>query len=252
MAIAELISKLRTKKQAAARSAFGHYLGLVRDLASGSEIDADEAGHILAAAAKTETDIERDVATQVQRNAWHSTKQRNAQAVADEAFAQRDVATAQAALQAAHDRLLPAVTLAHARLADARFRASTSGNADEFLGEHILDHELLEREQAVVVQLRDVQIELKPLVEDRSHKLHSLGNAEFHADKLSGRNPDDWLAWGVEKFFHKNQDMRKADSRVADLQSQVAQLNSAIAPRQAEQARLQAELNSIHQQKLEL
>lgn len=67
MALAELIGKLRNKKQAAHRSTFSHYLDTVRQLARGEEVDADEAGHILEAAGKNENDLESDVATMQRR-----------------------------------------------------------------------------------------------------------------------------------------------------------------------------------------
>ena len=105
MALAELVQKMKSKKQATARSAFGHYLEAVKPLALGKEIDADEVELILAAAGKNEDDLSRDVNLQQQRNAWHSQLMQNKQAVQDRHQAERDLAAASAALQAAYDKL---------------------------------------------------------------------------------------------------------------------------------------------------
>ena len=243
MALAELISKLRSKKQAAHRSEFGHYLGLIKSLASGSEIDADECSHILDANGKDESNLEHDVGVQVQRFTWAAQLQAHQQAGTDRLLAERDLATAQRALQAAYDKLQPAVDAAHDRLNDANLRFLTTQNADSKLAENILDQELLQREAALIPELQTINSELKPLVADHGRLQTALENAEFQftqKTRSTGR-----VAWFVQA---KNAD--ELAEIVTNLQSQLRQLAALIHPRQQKQARLQAELNAIHQEKL--
>ena len=245
MALAELIGKLRSRKQTAARSAFGHYIEAVRTLANGAEIDADEIGHIIESAGKDESNLERDTELQAKRFEKVAERERNLQAVQDRQRAENDLRAAQAALQAAYDRLMPAVDMAQSRVSDANLVFSCTTGAESWLCDpaNILDRELLEREAAIVVKLREVNSELKPLMSDRGRLQTALENAEFqHTQKTrsTGR-----VAWFVQA---KNAD--ELAEIVTNLQSQLRQLAALIHPRQQKQARLQAELNAIHQEKL--
>jgi hypothetical protein len=251
MALAELIGKLKNKKQASARSVFGHYLEAVKALASGKEIDADEVGHIIDAAGRDESALEKDVNLQQQRFAWHAQRVQNQQAVSDRLQAERDLQAAQAALQAAFDKLQPAIDQAHDRLNAANFRHSTTLNAEAWLAGNLLDVELLQREAALNDRLREINQELAPLLADREHKRSSLMNAEFCLRQITGRSDDAWPTLGtINSLFWRNKDTIPAQERVDDVRSQLSQLEQAIRPRQQEQQRLQAELNSIHQEKL--
>ena len=249
-ALADVLGKLRNKKQAAHRSAFGHYIEAVRKLASGAEIDADECSHILESADRDETALERDVGIQQQRNARAAQLQANQQAVADQIVAERDLAAALRKLQAEIDRLQPVVDQARQRLDDANRRQMGTHGAESWLAENVLDLEIQQRESAVVAKLRPVVDELRPLLKDREPKRQSLENAQFNLGRLSARKEGDWLPAGLAEYFHQPADIRALGKRVADLKSQMAQLDAAIAPRQAEQARLQNELSQIHQEKL--
>lgn len=251
MALAELIGKLKNKKQASARSAFGHYLEAVKALASGKEIDADEVGHIIDAAGRDESALEKDVNLQQQRFAWHAQRVQNQQAVSDRLQAESELQAAQRALQAAYDKLTPAIEQAQTRLADASYRFMTTTQAEAWLSGNLLDVELLQRESVLNDRLREINAELRPLLTDREHKQSSLMNAELRLQQLTGRDPDAWPGFGmINPKFWSNKDIEPAKERVADLRSQLAQLDRAIQPRQQEQQRLQAELNQIHQQKL--
>ena len=243
MGLTTLLDSLRNKKQAAHRSKFSHYITLVRDLASGAEIDADEAGHVLTVADKSEDDLSRDVNLQQQRNAWAAQLQANQQAVADRLRAERELQTAKAKLQEQYDKLQPAVDAAHDRLNDANLRFLTTQGADSRLAENILDHELLQRESALIPELQKINAELTPLVADHGRLQTALENAEFQftqKTRSTGR-----VAWFVQA---KNAD--ELAEIVTNLQSQLSQLDALIRPRQRRQRELQAELNSIHQEKL--
>ena len=251
MALAELVQKMKSKKLATARSAFGHYLEAVRALAAGGEIDADEAGHIINVAGRDESALERDVNLQQQRNAWHSQLMQNKQAVQDRYQAERDLAAASAALQSAFDKLQPAVELAQARLHDANYRHSTTLNAEAWLAGNLLDVELLQRESVLNDRLREINQELNPLLQDREHKRSSLMNADLCLRQITGRSDDAWPTFGtINSLFWRNKETIPAQERVDDLKNQLSQLEQAIHPRQQEQAKLQSELNSIHQEKL--
>ena len=243
MALAELISKLRSRKQAAHRSQFGHYLSTVRELASNAEIDSDEVAAVLDANGKDESDLERDVNLQQQRFTWAATMVANQQAGTDRLRAERELQTAKAKLQEQYDKLQPAVDAAHDRLNDANLRYLTTQGADSRLAENILDQELLQREAALIPELQTINSELKPLVADHGRLQTALENAEFQftqKTRSTGR-----VAWFVQA---KNAD--ELAEIVTNLQSQLRQLAALIHTRQQKQARLQAELNAIHQEKL--
>ena len=243
MALAELIGKLRSRKQATERTAFGYYIEAVRKLASGSEIDSDEVAAVLDATGKDESNLEHDVGVQVRRFTWAAQLQANQQAGTDRLFAERDLATAQRALQAAYDKLQPAVDAAHDRLNDANLRFLTTQGADSRLAENILDHELLQRESALIPELQKINSELKPLVADHGRLQTALENAEFQftqKTRSTGR-----VAWFVQA---KNAD--ELAEIVSNLQSQLRQLNALIHPRQQRQRELQRQLSEIHAEKL--
>ena len=254
MQLAELVQKLRTKKQAATKTAFQAYMELVTELAKDAEVDHDEAEHILKAASKSfDDDLPRNVTTKKERFARRSTMDMNRQALQDRANAEAELQRAQQALQETIDRLMPAVNMAHDRLKDANHRALISMGAENWLAdpENILDSELLARESAIVIKLREVASELKPLVADREHRQSSLMNAELNLRQLLGRNPDTWPGFGmINPKYWSTKDIKPAEERVADLKNQVRQLDEAIRPRQIEQSRLQRELDSIHAEKL--
>jgi hypothetical protein len=175
----------------------------------------------------------------------------NKQAVLDRHQAERDLQAASAALQAAYDKLQPAVELAHERLNAANHSSLITMQAEGWLAENVLDHELIEREAAVVVQLRKVNQELNPLLQDREHKRSSLMNADLCLRQITGRSDDAWPTFGtINSLFWRNKETIPAQERVDDLKNQLSQLEQAIHPRQQEQAKLQSELNSIHQEKL--
>lgn len=254
MALAQLFDSLRAKKQTAARSAFGHYLTLVRDLAAGSEIDADECSHILDASNKNESDLESDVNLQQQRVQWAAQRTQHIQAAADRRQAESDLIQARQTLQQAIERLQPAVDSAVARMANAEYVLATTSQTEAWLAnpDNILNKELLLREAAVGRQLSDISSELQPLLQDRQAKQHSLENAEFRLSQHRRREGAGHELFGtLSEFFAAGPDLRATKARVDDLTSQVAQLDSAIRPRQAQQQRLQAELDQIHRQKLE-
>ena len=243
MGLTTLLDSLRNKKQAAHRSEFGHYLGLIKSLASGAEIDSDEVAAVLDATGKDEDDLSRDVNLQQQRNAWAATMVANRRAGTDRLLAERELQTAKAKLQEQIDKLQPAINAAHDRLNDANLRSLTSSGADSKLAENILDQELLQREAALIPELQKINDELRPLAADHGRLQTALENAEFQftqKTRSTGR-----VAWFVQA-----KDADELAEIVANLQSQLRQLDALIHPRQQRQRDLQNELNQIHAEKL--
>ena len=243
MALAELISKLRSRKQAAHRSEFGYYLGLIKSLASGAEIDSDEVAAVLDATNKDESNLERDVGIQQQRFSWAAQLQANQQAGKDRLLAERELQTAKAKLQEQFDKLQPAINAAHDLLNDANLRFLTTQGADSRLAENILDQELLQREAALIPELQTINSELKPLVADHGRLQTALENAEFqHVQKTRSTGRAAW--------FIQPKDAEELAEIVANLQSQLRQLDALIRPRQQLQRELQRQLSDIHAEKL--
>jgi hypothetical protein len=223
---------------------------MVRELASGEECDSDEVAIVLESADKNEDDLSRDVNLQQQRLAWHAQRVQNQQAVSDRLQAESDLQAAQRALQAAYDKLTPAIEQAYDRLNAANHRFNTTMQAEAWLGENILDHELIEREQAIIAQLREVNDELKPLLQDQARKQTTLENLQSHVGRLREHASIPWLPLEMLGLQQANEAIKSTDARVAAVRNELQQLQEAIRPRQQKQVRLQAELNQIHQQKL--
>ena len=244
MALADVLAKLRSKKQAAHRSEFGHYLGLIKSLASGEEVDSDECSHILDANGKDESNLEHDVGIQQQRFSWAAQLQANQQAGKDRLLAERELQTAKAKLQEQFDKLQPAINAAHDLLNDANLRFLTTQGADSRLAENILDQELLQREAALIPELQTINSELKPLVADHGRLQTALENAEFqHVQKTRSTGRAAW--------FIQPKDADELAEIVANLQSQLRQLDALIRPRQQRQRELQRQLSDIHAEKLQ-
>jgi hypothetical protein len=250
MALAQLIDKLRNKKQTATKTAFSHYIEAVRKLASGAEIDADEVGHIIVAAGRDESALEKDVNLQQQRFAWHAQRLQNQQAVSDRLQAENDLQTAQQALQAAYDKLFPAIEQAQARLNDANHKFMTTMQAEAWLGENILDKELMEREAALIAQLREVNSELKPLLQDQARRQTTLENLQSRVGKLREHASVPWLPLEMLGLQQTDAAIKSTDAHIEAVRGELQQLQEAIRPRQQKQVRLRAELDQIHAEKL--
>jgi hypothetical protein len=252
MALAQLIDKLRNKKQAATKTAFSHYIDAVRKLASGAEIDADEVGHIIDAAGRDESILESEVEKQQERFARHAQRLQNQQAVSDRLQAENDLQAAQRALQAAYDKLFPAIEQAQARLNDANHKFMTTMQAEAWLAdpENIIDKELLEREAAVNARLREVGSELKPLLQDQARRQTTLENLQSHVGKLRDHASVPWLPLRMLGLQQTDAAIKSTDARIEAVRGELQQLQEAIRPRQQKQVRLQAELDQIHAEKL--
>ena len=252
MSLATLVQKLKSRKQVAERTTFQQYLATVRELASGEECDSDEVAIVLESADKNEDDLSRDVNLQQQRLAWHAQRVQNQQAVSDRLQAENELQAAQRALQSAYDKLQPAIDQAQARLNDANHKFMTTMQAEAWLAdpENIIDKELLEREAAVNAQLREVNNELKPLLQDQARRQTTLENLQSHVGKLRDHASIPWLPLEMLGLQQADAAIKSTDARIEAVRDELQQLQEAIRPRQQKQVRLPAELNQIHQEKL--
>ncbi len=252
MSIATLIQKLRTKKQETNRTAFSHYLGLVKSLASGAEIDSDEAAAILAATGRSESDLESDVNRQQQRFEWARQREAHYQSIEDRAAAERELSSVQAELNATILKLQPRIDAARDKMQAAEYRRNVTYQAEGLLMDaaNVLDAELLQRERSLTQRLRELAAEINPLRIDLSHKRDSLRSAEDELERIRRRDPGNVFT-GVGAWFGQVlPDQKPAQRRIDDLRNQIAQLERHIQPRQQELDRLTAELHSIHEEKL--
>jgi hypothetical protein len=252
--VSKLVSDIRTESKKAHRSARGEYVELHRRLGAGEEICADETKRIFESVQKSDSDFERDAEKQQERLRWHAQRVLNQQAIGDRLQAERELQTAQVALQEAFDKLQPAVDAAYAKLSAANHGYSITTQAENWLADpmNILNIELLERESAVAKDLRAISQELKPLESDRTRKQTYLSNLESQLDDLQSSAAGPWLQHVVAPWLGRvNADIRVIESRISDVRNELRQLDSAIRQRQSTQARLQSELNEIHRLKLE-
>lgn len=236
MALAELIGKLRTKKRATERTAFGHYLGLVRDLASGTEIDADEAGHIMAAADRTVPDLENDVATMQRRLAAATQLSRHEAAQESFEIAARKLQDAQARFDEAYRRFQPPIDEAVNERAAWELVVLQTSHVESVLLETVLDGELLQRESELIRERREIQSKLRPLLEDRKHLFDWQRGEHYRNIDLRKKKNRDGIA--------------ASDSRMDDLTSQILQIDDASDPMQKRLTAIENELAEIHVEKL--
>ena len=252
MNFATLINSLRTTRQTEQRTAYQQYLSLVRELASGKEIDAAAAESVLAAAGKTEDDLQADVILQQQRLQWHSQLQQRQQALADRAGAEMELAKAQAALQSAYDKLAPAVDAARLRLAEIDQLQMTTAQVEHHLCGQVLDRDLLDREETLGAALRDVTASLLPLLTDRERIRQHINYGEYRVELLSKRKPTSWpVLSGIGISVSPDDETQQAADYLADQQDQLSQIDVAIRPLEQKQQKLQAELQSVAQLKLQ-
>jgi hypothetical protein len=251
--MAELFVQQKQKKDHSKnRTVSEKYSDAYKALALEQEVDHDELELILAAAGKTGSQLLADVEERREKLVQLSRFKANQQAKKDRLQAEQDLQIAQQTLQEAIAKFEPALIAARQRLDAANYTEAITASAESWLCEHVQDEALLQREAALIREIAEVNAELKPLLEDREHKASSLVNAEYCLKQITGRTDDAWPTLGtINPLFWRNKDTLPAQQRVADLKSQLAQLDEAIRPRQAEQRRLQSELNEIHRLKLE-
>lgn len=250
--ITKLVSDMRTERKNEHRTARGANVDLHRRLAAGAEVDANEVKRILMAAEKSDDDFEREAEKQQERFLRHAQRLQNQQAVSDRLQAESDLQAAQRALQAAYDKLFPAIEQAQVRLNDANHRFMTTTQAEAWLAdpENILDEELLEREAAVIARIRELNNELKPLLQDQARRQITLENLRTHVGKLREHASVPWLPLKMLGLQQTDEAIKTTDARIAAVRDELKQFEDAILPRQQEQDRLQAELNQIHAEKL--
>jgi len=254
MSLTSILEKLRSKKQESQRTANQRYLHLVEQLTLNQEVDQASAEEIISAVGVDwETELPKAIETKTERFRRHQDRQRNHQAIQDRISAERDLRQAQAELNDALQRLQPAVDNAAARIRQADHICSITAGAEDWLlsPENVLDKELLQREQQIFEELKPINAELAPLQADRSHKRSSLLNAEHNLESLRRMKSKGQSAFdSLTSFFAKDADEQHLENRIADLESQIRQLDEAIAPREREQSRLRTELEKIREEKL--
>lgn len=253
MNIATLIKSLKSKKHSAERSAFGHYMQLVRDLASGAEVDSDECSHVLEAGAVDESDLERDVGIQQQRNAWHAGRQQHWQAIGDQQQAESELAFVQNELSVALRKYQPRIDAAREKIRQSEHIRNITTHCEARLldPENILDRELLERESAIIAELKPIGLEIEPILQDRRHRQTSLDNSEQSLANLRKFEEDHTRFDTLVQFFSKSASQKRLESHIAEMRDEIQQLDDLIIPRQRELSRLRNELAKIHEAKLQ-
>ena len=248
MALAELIGKLRTKKQAVHRSALGHHLEAVKALALGKEIDADEVEIILAAAGKSENDLEADVAVMQKRIAAAAELAVNEASREGYEVACRKLADAQEKLDEAYRRFQPAVESAVNERAALELKILQTQNGESFLLTSVLNVELLSREDDLISERREIQQKLRPLQDDRK-KLFDWSRGEHYRNIDLQKKLEESSHNGPMRR-HAQEAVTRSDSEIDDLASRTRQIDAATLPMQKRLDAIAGELETIHQEKL--
>ena len=217
------------------------YHSMLRSLAQGEEVDEDDIRRLTIDSGRTEEQCSRDLETMIQRIAKVKEKQ-------DWTKVQDGIPSLQAKYDALRDELNETIKRIQPQLVRLEWDLHAAADPkviwiDDFLSRTCLNQSLLEREQEVGEQRKDLGLKKRTLAEDlekaRQHESY------FHArlqkyNRKDGSKPKDASAV----------DYKELQASRAEWQSTIEQLERAIAVLDEQLEPIDAELASIQIEKL--
>lgn len=231
---AGILDKIRTKKKALALNAQDAYYELLKEVASGKEVDVDEAAIVIDAAAKSEDGFESDVRTMEQRFAL--AEQLKARHELDRSLPglSAKLEAAQRELNDAVNKLQPQVQAAYQQLRAAENQLLCLSNVDAKLSESCLDKSLVEKESELLAQRMAIHQKRRPLHEDLERAKAYLSTCrsglagERSKTKILPLSP---TAPGVShQEHHWKTELKHQEKIVAQLSEAVAGLDAELVP----------------------
>jgi hypothetical protein len=235
--IFERIKSVRRQREGEATDV---YLSLVRRIAQGHEVDADEAAEIIEQFGITETELAADVATQERRY-------EAAQHLKEMAAIEAELPKLQDAIVDAKGRLNTEVARLQADIAKAEaayqrqwHRFQEIQAAPYTLRDAVLDKQLLDREVDLRQRMSTLVNEAADIREDFEKATYELSRWQVYLETITRR--------GISQDEKR---IAKAKARVKQYQAHIANLTPPYRDFESKRDALSAEIAKIHKQKLE-
>ena len=250
MSVSGILDRIIVRKKQATLSAAEQYYALVRAVASGTEVDCDDAATIIDDAKKTAADFEKDVAVQQERVELSAKLQHKREL-------EKQLPKLESVERQAGEHYAKVVAEASSRLNEAKkakrdveLQLLGLTQIEGRLRESCLDASLLEREAELNMQRVELVQKKRPLTEDSERAKNMVQSHQTSVDALRikiERAKNDQLARQSYK-----RDLPQFEQALEQHQHVVDQLEQAIAVLDAQLAPIARELESIRLKKLEV
>ena len=250
MSVSGILDRIIVRKKQATLSAAEQYYALVRAVASGTEVDCDDAATIIDDANKTAADFERDVEIQQERIGLAAQLRRKK-------TLEGQLPKLESVERQASEHYAKVVSEATSRLNEAK-RAKRDVEL-ELLGltqiegrlrESCLDTSLLQRETELNMQRTKLIQQRRPLEEDVSRSAGMIQSHQFTIKALEKKSTDKLINPVGRASYRKELD---ENSRALAHERHIhTQLQKAIADIDYELSPIDQELASIRLKKLEV
>ena len=245
-----ILEKIRSKKRELTSNSADAYLQLVREVASGSEVDVESAALIIEAFGKDDAAFEKDVETQQERIGL-------AAKLKHKKTLEVQLPKLESVARIAGEHYAKVVSEASARLNEAKkakrdIELSLMGltQIEVRLRESCLDTTLLARESELNAQRIELVQKKRPLTEDSERAKNMVQSHQSSVDALRlkiERAKNDQLARQSYK-----RDLPQFETALRQHQSVLGQLTQAIEDIDSELEPLDRELATIREKKLEV
>jgi hypothetical protein len=245
-----ILERIRTKKREITQNTAEAYFQLVREVASGSEVDVESAALIIESAGKDDAAFETDVETQQERIGLSSQLKHKQQL-------QKQLPKLEQAERLAGEHYERVVSEASSRLNEAK-RAARAVNSEllclmqveDRLRDSCLDQSLLTRERELMATKMALVQKRRPLDEDLSRSRNMVQSHQSSVDalnrKIADRNNDPVAKASYKKDLALNERALEREQNVA------RQLEQAIEDIDSELVPIDRELAEIRAKKLEV
>ncbi len=185
IAITSIVETFRSRRRQLEMDIESQYKGFIEALAHGDEVDVNYGCELLEKLGVNDPQdaqdrLAKDSENRVERD-HHQESLRQKIAIRDTLpMLRNDLATAQAALQVAYDRLQPAIVAAAEKLRAAETETANIGWFEDRLRESVMDPSIPRRRKELEAKRHDILTKVKPISDD-------LNNARTHARSYSNR-----------------------------------------------------------------
>lgn len=248
MAIAGILDRIISRKRQAALTSGQRYHQLLKDVASGSEIDADEGADVIESANKTEADFEKDVAIMQKRLTLVAQLKARNQLQATIPSLEKAQADAQAKLNAAVEQLQPIAMDAERKVRDAQNQVLQFHTVESELLRSCLDPSLLAREAELAEKRLALVRSRSPLDEDLKRARAQLRGCEYTIENLQAAIAKNKTNTPVVASDRK--DLQQVRAQAESLEETVSDLASAVDAINSELAPVESELAAVRKAKL--
>jgi hypothetical protein len=233
MSINSILDRIISRKKQATLSTADAYLALVRDIATGSEVDADHAAELIESFGKDASDFEKDIALMQRRFEMASQVAEKNELQKILPALEREAELAKQKLNEAIAKLQPIAIEAERKFLDTSRRIEQFFMAENQLSGSCMDQTLLNRESEIHEKRREIVEKLRPLQDDlRRESSYLRGNEmscvaiQQRLKEYKGNHP---AAVRYREDLARDQALVESGSiTVRDLQQAVDELNAEL------------------------